>query len=113
MNNEMLIAILKIHAIAVAQVAAIMAVSAVGLYIGYKFWLWFFFNPISQPVWKVGDRFTFSNGTVAEVVEVVDTTISYRVIARPHEERALTRNERLQEAADAGFDTWEDYRGER
>lgn len=25
----------------------------------------------------------------------------------------LTRNERLQLAADAGFDTWEDYRGER
>lgn len=25
----------------------------------------------------------------------------------------LTRNERLQAAADAGFDTWEDYRGEK
>ena len=25
----------------------------------------------------------------------------------------LTRNERLELAADAGFDTWEDYRGER
>jgi hypothetical protein len=24
-----------------------------------------------------------------------------------------TRNERLQAAADAGFDTWEDYRGEK
>ncbi len=27
--------------------------------------------------------------------------------------RKLTRMERLQAAADAGFDTWEDYRGKR
>lgn len=28
-------------------------------------------------------------------------------------QRRLTRQERLQEMADAGCDTWEDYRGER
>jgi len=27
--------------------------------------------------------------------------------------RKLTRNEQLQAAADAGYDTWEEYRGER
>ena len=27
--------------------------------------------------------------------------------------RKMTRNERLQEAADRGCDTWEEYRGER
>ncbi len=27
--------------------------------------------------------------------------------------KKLTRNERLQLAADAGFDTWDDYNGER
>lgn len=30
-----------------------------------------------------------------------------------HTCRRLTRTERLQAAADAGFDTWEDYRGEK
>ena len=39
----------------------------------------------------------------------------YCILPEPKErpKRKLTRNERLQAAADAGFDTWDDYNGER
>lgn len=44
-----------------------------------------------------------------EAAEEIDTLVDQE--DRP--KRKLTRNERLQAAADRGFDTWDDYNGDR
>lgn len=51
--------------------------------------------------------------TLSDVKDAIEAAIDERDERRGRRPRRPTRAERLQAAADAGYDTWAEYRGER